>query len=239
MDSTKKGWDIAKIKGMFEANIAKQIIQTPIQWSAGLDLLWWPSTKSGEYTVKTGYYEAKKHNQTTDLGPSTSDMVDGILWKTIWALKIPQKLKYFLGKVCHNILPVMENLCKKRVFQSGLCPICQQEGESIEHLFFFCEWVRPVWFGLQQQSVPRREDVTNFQNWLYMKFRAPNQHPNKWLFDSIATCCTLWIIWKYKISFCFEGKAVNPLAAVIQINQIIKEYYDFTEMWINIVPTYL
>lgn len=96
MDSTKKGWDIAKIKGMFEADIAKQIIQTPIQWSAGPDSLWWPSTKSGEYTVKTGYYEAKKHNQTTDLGPSTSDMVDGLLWKTIWALKIPQKLKYFL-----------------------------------------------------------------------------------------------------------------------------------------------
>lgn len=91
--------------------------------------------------------------------------VDGLVWKEIWKSKVPQKIKIFLWKACQNILPLGENMFKRRLVVQNVCPICHKEPETLEHMFLLCDWVRPVWFGSQFQVVPRREEITSFHQW--------------------------------------------------------------------------
>lgn len=133
------------------------------------------------------------------MGPLVLEGVSKDIWSGIWNAKIPQKLKHFMWKVCQNILPVKENLFKKRIFQTSICPICNMEAKSIEHLFFLCEWVRPIWFGMQLQVLPRREDITSFHVWLSKRFLDFKQNPASRVFATTAIICTLWTIWKNRI----------------------------------------
>lgn len=123
MDESNLSWNIPKIMRYFRPETTIKIIQTPLKWSSGQDSIWWPLAKAGDYTVKTGYYEAKRAAVQIDLGPTASVGITKDIWNEIWKAKLPQKLKHFMWKTCHNILPVRENLCKRKVFQSSLCPI--------------------------------------------------------------------------------------------------------------------
>lgn len=91
----------------------------------------------------------RQNGVAPNLGPSTSRGIPHNIWKILWKINVPQKLKHFLWKACNNILPVRENLVTKKVVPSGLCPLCNQEGESVEHALVFCGWTRPSWFSSQ------------------------------------------------------------------------------------------
>lgn len=59
-------------------------------------------------------------------------------WKKLWKLKMQDKLKLFLWKVMHNILPARSFL--KRVIPIDedqiSCPLCNTREENLSHLFF-------------------------------------------------------------------------------------------------------
>lgn len=203
--------------------MAIKVVQTPLRWSVGADYLWWPLAREGEYSVKSGYQEIWKANREVFLGPSGSSSVHKGLWGEIWGATIPQKIKIFLWKSCWNILPVRENLSKKRIVSSGICPFCHLEVETVEHAFFFCEWVRPVWLGLQVQVIPNRDEVSSLDLWLSNKFQLFKQDPASQEFATISICCALWLIWKQRNTAVFEHKSPNPMSTVMQINSLINE----------------
>lgn len=60
IDPLSKSWDLTKIRFNFQPGCAIKILQTPIAWNFGEDTLWWPMSKSGDFTVKSGYFQAKK-----------------------------------------------------------------------------------------------------------------------------------------------------------------------------------
>lgn len=55
IDQNNCCWNIGMIRTLFDNQIVVKILQTPIQWFGGNDKIWWPFTRFGEYTVKTGY----------------------------------------------------------------------------------------------------------------------------------------------------------------------------------------
>lgn len=82
----------------------------PLRWTAGQDAIVWPYTKPGEYYVKSRYYVLKEMDRPACVPPSTSNPIQQDIWRMIWGAEIPPKIKIFLWKACHNILPVKENL---------------------------------------------------------------------------------------------------------------------------------
>lgn len=47
---------------------------------------------------------------------------------------------------------------RKKNFSDSVCPICNKETESVDHISLNCDWIRAVWFESQFQwnsvSVP-------------------------------------------------------------------------------------
>lgn len=69
--------------------------------------------------------EVKRKDQSKGESSRKSPMEN--MWKTLWALPVPNVVKMFLWRACNNILPTKKNLFKKRVVSNMVCPICERE----------------------------------------------------------------------------------------------------------------
>lgn len=95
-DITNCCWDVQKINCLFSQATTQKILQLSISWRNGPDVFWWPHARSGMYSVKSGYFIIRQKGIAPNLGPSTSMGIPQSIWKIIWNIKVPQKLKHFL-----------------------------------------------------------------------------------------------------------------------------------------------
>ena len=95
--------------------------------------------------VKSAYYIALGLVDAVESGKCSSGDPRTPLWKKMWHLKIPAKIRIFGWRACMNGLPTRLNLCKRGVKIGPLCPICDQEMESITHTLFQCDLALQVW----------------------------------------------------------------------------------------------
>lgn len=65
-------------------------------------------------------------------GGGTSDLR---VWKHLWKMRVPGKVKVFAWKACHNILATQDNLVKRGICQDNVCPCCKTHFESSFVLF--------------------------------------------------------------------------------------------------------
>ncbi|XP_015946638.1 uncharacterized protein LOC107471660 [Arachis duranensis] len=142
-----EGWNMNKLRMYFDGALVDKIIRTPVSLFGREDKFSWPFRSDGMYTIKSGYHVARSEGSLgSNNNPSTSDDFR-LLWQEIWKLRVSQKIRTFLWRASHNILPVFGNLFNKRVTNTPLCPICLQEPETIEHALLLCPWTRAAWFG--------------------------------------------------------------------------------------------
>ena len=84
-------------------------------------------------------------------------------WRRIWRLHLPNKMKSFAWRVCHNIIPMKANLKRRKLIKESLCEACGLEEEISGHAFWDCEHAREVWHLLgitfKTQRVLYREFV--------------------------------------------------------------------------------
>lgn len=193
---------------------AMDVLQTPIGWNSNGDLMFWPTTKDGCYSVKQGYASISGESSMSSNGRASSSLgIDPNVWQMIWKANIPEKIKVFLWKAAHNVLPVRHNLTQKRIAITNLCPVCQKEPKTIEHTLLLCEWTSPIWFGRGVVHVPNANNITRFDQWLLSSLKscsAANLMENGSL---IAYAC--WSIWKARNDLLFSEKKTCPVGVII------------------------
>ena len=94
--------------------------------------------------MKIAYYIALTVINSSGSGECSHGDPRTPIWKRIWQLKIPPKIRIFTWKVCVNALPTMLNLRRRRVNKDGMCSVCGLEAESILHAFFKCGVVKEI-----------------------------------------------------------------------------------------------
>ena len=108
LDSDRKAWDINKMRSTFLPFKAKTMLGIPISPSLPNDSRIWTWTSNGIFTVRSVYGVALK-------------MLKDKVWKSIWRLKCPSKIKHFLWKACKNILPTNFYLTRRKVSRWDGC----------------------------------------------------------------------------------------------------------------------
>jgi len=126
MDRRIGGWNVALIRSTFSAKEADVISKIPICPSFPLDCLVWQGTKNGSFSVHSAYHLGKVLQQRT-LGECSSLANYSDIWKVIWSLRVPNLVKVFMWRACHNLLPTNLYLFKQKVVDSNLCPCCEKE----------------------------------------------------------------------------------------------------------------
>ena len=103
---------------------------------------YWPYSKSGDFTTKSGY--ALLLQQQTEIRGMTSSM-DTNFFRIIWGLSIMPKWKLFLWKLWHNGLATNHNLYNCQIGNSSNCPTCLDDIEDTQHLFGWCPLASEIW----------------------------------------------------------------------------------------------
>ena len=121
------------------------ILKIPLSNNLSEDKFIWVGNKKGEFIVKSAYFIANKLLDTRDEGECSSGDPNARIWKKIWSLKLPEKIKIFSWRACVNGLPMLTNLAAKGIQTSCVCPICDEEPKSLTHALISCDFALSVW----------------------------------------------------------------------------------------------
>jgi hypothetical protein len=77
------------------------------------------------------------------------------------SLKYRAKVKIFIWKSLHGIVPGNAILADRHIPISGQCPVCAQGSEDIQHLIFTCDRAREVWTALGLKEVSENSLVVD------------------------------------------------------------------------------
>ncbi|GJW97577.1 RNA-directed DNA polymerase, eukaryota, reverse transcriptase zinc-binding domain protein [Tanacetum coccineum] len=112
---------------------------------------------------------------------------------TRWNKCIPIKDNVFLWRMALNKLPSRVNLHRKGIdVRSVLCPICQDDVESVNHILFTCDMAKDLWDLLVKWwdlDIPVCANISEWYSWLdslHVSIKAM-------LWDSIVSQSFLWI----------------------------------------------
>ena len=120
------------------------ILSIPFSANRARDRLIWAGTKNGKFSVRSAY----KMAQETEWGVKGAEPSDPTklreIWRHVWGMNTPNKLKHFAWKACKNILATKENLKRRNITKDSVCEACGEQLESACHIFWFCDKAKEV-----------------------------------------------------------------------------------------------
>jgi hypothetical protein len=108
------------------------LYSTLVRHEQGDRLVWNPS-KRGLFEVRS-YYEVLIRKN----GPS-------FLWESIWRVKAPTMVAFFVWSAALSKILTHENLRKRNVVVIEWCCMCKKNGESMNHLLLYCAVACELW----------------------------------------------------------------------------------------------
>ena len=111
------------------------------------DRLLWKHSESGEYKVKKAYQIIQQSTCSSVISSERPFGIPHHCWKIIWKVKLPMKILNFIWKLLHESLPVLTVLNNRGIVTPTCCLMCDQDDETINHLFLQCSFSRAVWHG--------------------------------------------------------------------------------------------
>ncbi|KAJ1433127.1 Ribonuclease H-like superfamily [Sesbania bispinosa] len=220
-----RSWNLTRIRDSLPPDLAIKAVQTPISWFNERDRLYWPYSKDGVLTVRTAYHVANGEFNSHQLQQSSSYTPDPDIWKTIWKLAVPQKIKLFMWRACQNALPVKANLVRRRISNDSVCPVCGNSDETVEHSLLLCNWVSPVWFASQFQWDTRNHGVTRFDKWFSERIQLLKLDSQSFIYNVSLLSVTLWNIWKQRNYSIYRNHVPQPVLVLTQSTDLMQEFY--------------
>ncbi|KAH1130711.1 hypothetical protein J1N35_002089 [Gossypium stocksii] len=103
----------------------------------------WRHDGSSDYIIKRGYKLLVEEELQTNGDPlrNTTGMITSFLTK-MWALQIPAKIKFYIWKLFNNFLPTRENLSRHKLQVEGICLLCKEGEETVDHHVRSCHTLK-------------------------------------------------------------------------------------------------
>jgi len=203
--------------------VSTLIDQDTKQWNKDLifsvcrlpvDSFLWNGEKDSTYSVRSAYHQLGV-DRRKDLPGSSHDPNDK-LWKEIWRVNLPNRIKNFIWRLAKNILPTRGNLCKKGLKIDSVCPLCFNEVETSQHLFMDCNIAKLTWFSSSLGlHVPQNSSLNN---WLLCWLKRK---------DTLGTqlfCSILWKLWFFRNQVVFKQLSPSPPDIAIAALNFVDEF---------------
>ena len=127
IDVDRRSWDTVKVRNTFIPHEAELVLGIPVSFSLPDDSVIWAWTPNGKFTVKSAYGVAQRSLKEGATRPDPGGCSDNAkmkaIWKMVWQLDCPNKIKHFMWRACKNILPTRNRLKVKGVGCEDCCEI--------------------------------------------------------------------------------------------------------------------
>lgn len=187
----QRQWDTDLIADIFNTRDAALILQVPLSTRQDEDRWFWLADTKGKFTVRSCY----------NVLNSASNGSTSKVWKFLWGLEVPGKVKHFLWHALANVLPTADNLLSRKVDVSLLCPICSAANESVYHCLVDCLFAKSCWL---LSSLGTGRSCTSFFEWIEQTFsKCSKEECNL----AVIVCRKLWLNRNDKVWNGHNGRA--------------------------------
>ena len=107
MDSDSREWNADLLSNSIALFLVQKILSIPTCRTSQDDILVWPQSKCGSYTIRIGY-QLLCELETSEGVSSSSLATQKAFWSCIWKLKIPNKMRIFCWHACSEALPTLK-----------------------------------------------------------------------------------------------------------------------------------
>ena len=193
------GWNWAVLRNLLPTEILNMFAAFVLRpRSTQQDSLCWGLSTNGLFSVKTAYLSQRLATVGSD----------SRVWKVIWKLSVPQRIRSFLWMVNHERVMCNVERVRRGFTSDSLCPICHQEEESLVHLFRDCTAASQIWTALAHDEVLNNGQVLDFKGWLIYNLTQVNslEFQSKW---GELFAIALWWIWKWRCNLVFRQESVS------------------------------
>lgn len=151
----------------------------------------------GAFSTKQAY-ETISNTHITRIGP----------WRLIWGMKVPQKIRLFLWRCAHGILPTAGFL-KDRGFQLNTeCTRCKASLEDLTHLFWECPVAQRSWlFFTDWMEIQISVQQTFNLDLMLQQFKLKSRHAG----GLVCLASLLWSLWLARNECVFKNVSINQL----------------------------
>lgn len=87
-------------------------------------------------------------------------------------MSIQNKVKFFIWRLFHDVLPVARNLRIRGIDMERHCKICGYKVEPAEHIFVKCWWAISFWARMGLSSFLDSYKFDNIREWLWYCFKS-------------------------------------------------------------------
>jgi hypothetical protein len=161
--------------------------------------------------------------------PEASSANNHLIWKAIWKLKTPQRIKNFIWRLARDILPTRGRLQRKGLAIDTTRPLCFEAEENREHMFMRCRLAQQTWFSSSLGlHVPLQMSLKDWlAEWLSKKNLLASQ-----LFGT-----TLWKIWQGRNNLVFQNSPFDPRQIASAAADFVMEFNCAIGLEIAATPT--
>ncbi|KAK9993512.1 hypothetical protein SO802_023215 [Lithocarpus litseifolius] len=157
----------------------------PLCHPSAEDKLIWPYTPSGQYAVQSGYRFLAKENPNNPRSEDPNQ--DTGIWKLVWGLSVPNKVKNFLWRASRDVLPTKTNLRKRMILTSEVCDHCKRDPENTIHALWTCSGLNQIWEALPKLNFHQTNSFSNISDLLLFAQREGK--------NMEELTILLWTIW--------------------------------------------
>ncbi|CAL2225709.1 unnamed protein product [Prunus armeniaca] len=122
-----------------------------------------------------------------------------------------------------NCRATSANLHKKKIARSPMCPLCNDQSDTAEHILLLYPWMEHVWFRCSLNIRINQQAVTSFGQWLRNVIEEGKtlQERSQCLIV-IAYFC--WQIWKDRCKAVLEYISLSPTRTIHAASTAINEF---------------
>ena len=140
-------WNMGVIRHLVNPVEADLVLSIPLSQRLQADRVVWGGTRSGKFSVSSAYHRVREiANSNKEECSDASEMK--VLWKRIWNLHLPNKIRSFAWRACRGALATKANLKKRQITKDETCNLCGKAAESSTHLFWFCDKLTDCYFHM-------------------------------------------------------------------------------------------
>nr|POE50556.1 putative ribonuclease h protein [Quercus suber] len=216
IDPVSCKWDQNLLHGLFTPHEVEIIASIPLCLTKEEDVVVWPFIPSGCYTVKSGSKFLAEEQCRSEQSSFTHN--DNGMWKMIWGLYVPPKVRNFLWRACQKALHVKYNLKRRHILTEDTCEACKMEVEDIYHALWGCNQLAQLWGSIPSLSFRHVKTFSSIQEVLMFTYE---ERRNIELMASV-----MWTIWHRRNQIRTSAKDY-PLSQVIHAaSQALDTFHD-------------
>jgi hypothetical protein len=140
-------WDEDLLRSIFWKVDVNRLMEIPLAPHGMDDFTAWHYPNNGFFSVRSAYYMEWEYrfgrHERRALGVERLEISP--VWKKLWKLNIPSKIKIFGWRALHGMIPCLGILVNRDISTNSGRPVCLVGCEDIKHTLFTCLRAKEIW----------------------------------------------------------------------------------------------